>query len=166
MRIVLSLITGLCLFGSAIADTGLSKQERRNQNQAQKQYLAAIEFFRSGNIAKGRTLLDNAFRLDPKNSSVLTARELLRQQEIQQRISDANQLLAANQREQAIDGFRKALALDWSNAAAQEGLRSALAEREAAVGNEPRIRYRDADDIRLQPSESKQDFHFKGDSRG
>src|SRR5215468_2580460 len=166
MRIVLSLITGFCLLGSGIADTGLSKQERRNRNKAEKQYLAAMESFRAGDIAKGRTLLDDSLRLDPRNQGALTARELLRQQEIQQRISEANQQLAANQREQAIESFRKALALDWSNAAAQEGLRSALAEREIAVGNEPRVRYRDADDIRLTPSEAKQDFHFKGDSRG
>ncbi|HWY69535.1 MAG TPA: hypothetical protein VNX88_12775 [Terriglobales bacterium] len=166
MRIVLSLITGFCLLGSAIADTGLSKQERRNRNKAEKQYLAAMESFRAGNLVNGRTLLDESLRLDPRNPGALTARELLRQQEIQQRTLEANQQLAANQREQAIDGFRKALALDSSNTAAQEGLRSALAEREAAVGNEPRIRYRDADDIRLQPSEAKQDFHFKGDSRG
>lgn len=166
MRIVLSLIIGFCLLGAAVADAGLSKQEQRNRNKAEKQYLEAMESFRAGDIARGRTLLDNSLRLDPRNQGALTARELLRQQEIQQRISEANQQLAANQREQAIEGFRKALALDWSNAAAQEGLRSALAERELAVGNEPRIRYRDADDIRLTPSEAKQDFHFKGDSRG
>jgi len=166
MRIVLSLIAGFCLLGSAIADAGLSKQERRNRNKAEKQYLAAMESFRAGDIAKGRTLLDDSLRLDPRNQGALTARELLRQQEIQQRISEANQQLAANQREQAIESFRKALALDWSNATAQEGLRSALAERAIAIGNEPRIRYRDADDIRLTPSEAKQDFHFRGDSRG
>jgi len=126
-----------------------------------------MESFRTGDTAKGRTLIDDALRLDPKNSGALTARELLRQQEIQQRVTEANQQLTANQREQAIESFRRALALDWSNAAAQEGLRSALAERQAAIGGtEPRIRYRDADDIRLQPADTKQDFHFKGDSRG
>jgi type II secretory pathway component GspD/PulD (secretin) len=166
MRIVLALTASFCLLGSSAADVGLSKREQRNLKQAQKQYVAAMESIRGGDIEKGRTLLDNALRLDPHNPGALTARELLRQQEIQETISEANQDLVANQREKAIEGFRKALALDGSNAAAQEGLRSALAQREAEIGAPPKIRYRDADDIRLQPGEAKQDFHFKGDSRG
>ena len=166
MRIVLILITGVCLLASATADKTTSKTQRRHQKQAQKQYLEAIEAIRAGAIEKGRNLLGQALQLDPTNPGALTARELLRQQDIHQKVSAANQELAANQREQAIEGFRKALALDASNAAAQEGLRSALAEREAAIGTEPKVRYRDADDIRLKPEEAKQDFHFKGDSRG
>src|SRR5437763_270327 len=166
MRIALAFIASLCLLGSTAADAGLSKREQRNQRQAQKLYVSAMESIRGGEIKKSQTLLDNELRLDPHNLGALTARELLRQQQIQQKISEANQDLAANQREKAIEGFRTALALDWSNAAAQEGLRSALAQREAEIGAQSKIRYLDADDIRLQPPETKQDFHFKGDSRG
>ena len=166
MRIALVLIACCCFVRPALADTGLSKHEQRNQRRAQKQYLAAIDSIRAGDIGKGRALLDSALQLDPHNPGALTTRELFRQQEIQQTVSEADQQLAANQRERAIDGFRKALTLDSSNAAAQEGLRSALTQRASEIGAEPKIRYRDADDIRLQPRDSKQDFHFKGDSRG
>ena len=165
MRTVLALITGLCLLASATADGTTNKTQRRYQKQAEKQYLEALDAIRDGSVEKGRTLLEKALQLDPENSGALTARELLRQHDIQQKVSAANEALAANQREVAIQGFRNALALDAGNAAAQDGLRSALAQREVAVGTEPRIRFRDADDVHLNPGQAKQDFHFKGDSR-
>src|SRR5438270_6221251 len=145
MRTVLALITGLCLLAPVTADSTTSKTQRRNQKQADKQYLEALDAIRDGSVEKGRTLLEKALQLDPENSGALTARELLRQHDIQQKVSAANEALAANQREVAIQGFRNALALDAGNAAAQDGLRSALAQREVAVGTEPRIRFRDAD---------------------
>src|SRR5689334_1269889 len=134
MRLVLALITGVCLLASATANTTAGKNERRSQKQAQKEYLKAIESIRAGAVEKGGSLLDEALRLDPTNPGALTARELLRQRDVQQKVTDANQALAANQREKAIEGFRSALAIDSGNAAAQEGLRSALAERETLIG--------------------------------
>ena len=166
MRSLLIVVIGVCLLTWAVADNGPGKDKRRNPKKAQTEYLDALESIRAGNTEKARTLLDDAVQLDPMNSGALTARELLRQQEIQQQVSEANQEFAGNHPEKAVDGFRRALALDSTNAAAQEGLRSALAQTAPARDTRPQIRYRDADDIRLQPAEAKQDFHFKGDSRG
>jgi len=166
MRSLLALIAAVCLLTPAVAESGLSKAERRNQKRAQKEYLEALELIRGGNTLKARALLDDSLQLDPRNLGALTARELIRQEDIQERLSQANQELAANHPEKAIDGFRRALTLDASNAAAQEGLRSALAQTTPARDTKPEIRYRDADDIQLYPSDAKHDFHYKGDSRG
>lgn len=166
MRILLALIVGVCMIPSATADSATSKAQRRNQKKAQKEYLEAVESIRAGGIEKGRRLLDDAMQLDPNNPRILTARELLRQQDVQQVVLEANQDLVKNQHEKAIDNFRKALLLDSGNTAAQEGLRSALSQREGAIRTQPKVRYRDADDISLKPAETKQDLHFKGDSRG
>jgi len=165
MRILLAMIVSVCTLSSATADSA-TKTQQRNRKKAQQEYVAAIESIRAGGIEKGRRLLDDALQLDPTNPGALTARELLRQQDVQQIVLEANQELATNQHEKAIDGFRKALLLDSGNASAQEGLRSALAQRGSAIGAEQRIRYRDADDITLKPADTKQDFHFKGDTRG
>src|SRR5256885_14236003 len=96
MGIALSFIASLCLLGSTAADAGLSKREQRNQRQAQKLYVSAMESIRGGEIKKSQTLLDNALRLDPHNLGALTARELLRQQQNQPKISQGQQDLAAN----------------------------------------------------------------------
>ena len=71
MRIALAFIASLCLLGSTAADAGLSKREQRNQRQAQKLYVSAMESIRGGEIEKSQTLLDNALRLDPHNPGAL-----------------------------------------------------------------------------------------------
>jgi general secretion pathway protein D len=160
----LTLIAVVSLLTSAAAGTAASKTELRNQRRANKEYVAAVESIRSGDIEKGRTLLEKALRFDPRNVAALSAQELLRQCDIQQNVIDGNRQLASNQREKAIESFRHALSLDSNNSFAQDALRSALADNTTTT--RPRIQYRDADDIRLEPREAKQDFHFKGDSRG
>lgn len=166
MRNLLGLIAGLGLIALAFADAGPSKTELRNRKKADQQYIDAVEYIQSGNIAKGKKLLDDALKLDPANVPALTARELLRQQEVQQSVSEANRALQANQDEKAVAGFRQALTIDPKNPLAQQGLRSALAQSTGASSDHPRIRYRDADAIQLEPTEGNQDFHFKGDTRG
>src|SRR6185312_16623402 len=142
MRKSLVLIAGFCLLCSAHA---ASKNER-NRKKAEKDYTAAIDSIRVGEFARAKNLLDEAVELDPNNIQVLTAQELLRQNDIREKIKQATQDLASNQGEQAISQFRAALALDPKNAVAQQGLRSALGD---ASPSEPKIRYRDADDIYL-----------------
>src|ERR1700746_3252209 len=115
MRILLVLIVGVCMFPSATADSATSKTQRRNQKKAEKIYLEAAESIRAGGIEKGRRLLDDAMQLDPTNPAILNARELLRQQDVQQIVLEANQDLVTNQHEKAIDSFRKALLLDSGN---------------------------------------------------
>src|SRR5689334_18983420 len=159
MRKSLVLIAGLCLLCPAYAAT----KSERNRKKAEKDYAAAVDSIRAGDFARAKNLLDEAVDLDPNNIQVLTAQELLRQNDIRQKIRQATQDLALNQKEQAIEQFRAALALDPKNALAQQGLRSALGDPSPS---EPRIRYRDADDIYLEPKDTAHDFHYKGDTRG
>ncbi len=159
MRKSLVLIAGLCLVFPAHA---ASKSER-NRRKAEKDYAAAIDSIRAGDFARAKNLLDEAVVLDRNNIQVLTAQELLRQNDVRQKIRQATQDLASNQCEQANAQFRAALAIDPNNAVAQQGLHSALA---GTSTSEPRIRYRDADDIYLEPKNAPHDFHYKGDTRG
>jgi type II secretory pathway component GspD/PulD (secretin) len=164
MRRFLCLIVGLGLVSSALADVSKSKAEVRNRKKAQKEYLSAVESVRAGDIVKAANLLEDALKLDPENLAALTARELLRQQEIQQKISDANRKLESDQPDKAIAELRDTLKLDPQNTTIQERLRSALQTGTGRIGSQ--IHYRDADEIQLQPAVTRQDFHYRGDTRG
>ena len=151
---------------SAFADARMSKADLRNRKKAQKEYVEAVSLVRKGDIEKGRALLDEALTLDPLNVPALTARELLRQQDIQQRIAEASRKLGANQREDALAEFRAALSLDPNNVQAQEGMRSLLAQNMPVRIARPQIRYQDAGEIQIEPGEGARDIHYRGDSRG
>ncbi len=159
MRKCLVVIAGVCLLCPAY---GASKNER-NRKKAEKDYTAAIDSIRAGDFARAKDLLDEAVELDPNNIQVLTAQELLRQNDIRQRIRQGTQDVASDNTEQAIAQFRAALALDPKNAVAQQALHSALAGNSPS---EPKLRYRDADDIYLEPKDAPHDFHYRGDTRG
>src|SRR5690242_12844589 len=140
MRKSLVLIAGFCLLCSAQAAT----KNERNRKKAEKDYTAAIESIRAGDFARAKSLLDQAVKLDPDNIQVLTAQELLKQNDIRQEIKQATQSLAANQTEQAIAQFQSALALDPKNILAQTGLHSALADEAGKRSEAQKISYRDA----------------------
>jgi type II secretory pathway component GspD/PulD (secretin) len=166
MRRVLGIAATLCMLPAAFADSGVRKTELRNEKKAQKDYSVAMSLIRDGDFARAQSLIDRALLLDPNNVQALTARELLRQHEIQQKISEANRQLGAHQHDQAMAGFRDALKLDPGNLQAQEGLRALLAQAIPAMDSRPRIQYQDADAISLEPAQTPADLHYTGDSRG
>lgn len=166
MRGLSALLISLAFLVPAVADTSAHKLELQNLKKAETDYKLAMEFVRDGDLSKARELLDEALNLDPRNLSALTARELLRQHDIQQTLSQANWEMGLNHLDKAAADFRQALTIDPQNAVAQQGLRSALEQNPGPDhGREP-IRYRDADEIHIEPNDAKHDFHFKGDSRG
>lgn len=166
MRGALILMISACLALPCVADSNPPKATPKNQTKAERDYELAVQFVQDGHLAKAKSLLDKAVKLDPYNVSALTARELLRQAQVQKKISEANIELGADERDKAAEGFREALKLDAKNPFAQEGLKSALEQSSDADGEHQQIRYRDADEIHLEPKDTKHDFHFKGDSKG
>lgn len=166
MRNLLGLIACLMLLPCAFADAGGSRAELRNHKKALQDYLRAAEYVRTGNIEKAKFLLDEALKLDPTNVPAVTARELLRQRDIQQKISDADKKIVSDQRDSAIAELRDALKLDPQNALLQERLRTALELISGPRLGRAQIQYRDADEIQIQPAASRQDFHYRGDTRG
>jgi general secretion pathway protein D len=147
------------------ADTS-SKAELRAHKKSHEVYLEAMELVRSGNLDRGRDLLDRALALDAGNAAALTARELLRQQNVQQRLRAGNQRLGQGEQQLAIADFRQALKLDPKNAQAQLALRDALTQQFPEANRKAEIRYRDAGEVELAPSIASHDFHYRGDTRG
>src|SRR3954447_26324462 len=109
MRLLLSFVICFGLLATALADAPIHTTRKRDRKKAQKQYVAAINALRSGDIANAKELLEIALALDPANIAAITARELVRQNDIQQEVSEANRDLQSKQEAKAIAGFRKAL---------------------------------------------------------
>ena len=164
MRGALILIISTSIAFSCAADSNAPKASAKNQKKSEKDYELAMQFVREGDLTRGKSLLDRAVKLDPYNVPALTAQELLKQTQVQKKISDANFELEANESDKAIESFRQALKLDAKNPFAEQGLKSAL-QQTSGLEHAP-IRYRDADEIHLEPKDTKHSFHFKGDSRG
>lgn len=143
-----------------------SKAELRAHKKSHEVYLQAMELVRSGNLERGRDLLDRALAIDPGNAAAQTARELLRQQDIQQRLRAGNRELGQGQQQLAIGNFRQALKLDPKNIQAEAALRNALAQQMPEASRRTLIRYRDAGEVELAPSSAAHNFHYKGDARG
>ncbi|HZZ16868.1 MAG TPA: hypothetical protein VFE08_13000, partial [Candidatus Sulfotelmatobacter sp.] len=166
MRLLVSFIICFGLLAAALADAPTHTTSKRDRKKAQKEYVAAMDALRAGDIGSAKELLERSLALDPANIAAITARELVRQNDVHQEISEARRDLQSKQEAKAIAGFRKALAVDPSNLAAQQGLSATLAQNAADNAGRPEVRYQDAEDIRIQPRDAPHDFHFKGDSRG
>ncbi|MBV9437974.1 MAG: hypothetical protein JOZ44_18090 [Acidobacteria bacterium] len=165
MRGALISLVAFSLLTVSWADTAKPKTELRNHKQSERAYKAALDFVRAGDTEKATELLDQAVKLDPRNVSALTARELLRQNQVQQDVAKANLYLETSQSDRAIAELRRALAIDAENPAVQAALTSALSQEGAGSGV-VKIRYRDADEVHLEPKYTPRDFHYRGDSRG
>jgi general secretion pathway protein D len=166
VRLLLSFVICFGLLATALAEAPVHTTSKRDRKKAQKEYVAAIDALRGGDIANAKELLEKSLALDPANIAALTARELVRQNDVQQEVSQATRDLQSKQEATAIAGFRKALALDPNNLVAQQGLSSALAQNTGESAGHPEIRYQDAEDIHIEPKDAPHDFHFKGESRG
>jgi general secretion pathway protein D len=163
MRRVLCLIAVL---GQLALPCAASSKSENNRKKAEKDYVAAMDLIRAGDLGRAGDLINHALELDPANIPALTAHELLRQNEIRQKIKQGTRDVDSNRSVEAIGAFRAALVLDPKNPDAQQGLRSALGETVGGLpGTRDRVQYRDADDIHLEPKDAPHDFHFKGDTR-
>ncbi len=159
------LCLAILVSGASFADA-LTKVELRKIKKSKAIYSEALRYIEKGEIEKGRGLIDTALELDPRNPQAVTARELLRQTDIQKHLTSASLELEDNHRQEAVADFRKALTLDPKNAAAQAGLTAALAQGMHVSASQPKIQYRDAGDVQLVPSDSPHDFHYRGDTGG
>jgi Flp pilus assembly secretin CpaC len=155
----------ILLSGAGFADAP-TKPEPRKIKKSKAIYSEALRSIEKGDIEKGRELIDAALKFDPENPQALTARELLHQSDIQQHLTNGSRELQDDHPLEAVADFRKALTLDPTSSAAQEGLRAALAQDVRVSTSQPKIRYRDAGDIQLTPSDAAHDFHYRGDTRG
>jgi general secretion pathway protein D len=134
--------------------------------EAQSDYNKALVLLHDKRAMEASILLDEAVSLAPENQDYLTARELARQQVVSDHINLGEKFLVNGSPQLAAIDFREALALDPQNQLAADRLRSTMSMLEPRGGSSWSFKYRDEPEIVLAPSDTKKEFHYRGDSRG
>ena len=154
------------IFLSAICAIGAPATDKETLREARSAYDKALVLLQDKRAMEASILLDEAVSLAPENQDYLRARELARQQVVNDHINLGEKFLLNGSPQLAAIDFREALALDPQNQLAADRLRSTMSMLDSR-GNSPwRFKYRDEPEIVLTPSEAKKEFHFRGDSRG
>ena len=133
--------------------------------------LAKEAFVRGLKLQSARKLeeafseFEGAARLIPQNVDYVTAREMMRQQLVFEDVERGNQNLLAGKQIEALASFRSALQLDPENTFAAQRL------QDAAGASAPKIKgtmrtVASASEIDVSPLDTKNTFHYRGDSRG
>lgn len=161
MRGVGPLLIFLLLFG--IVGTAADKEIVR---EGRSDYDKALELLKEKRGLEASILLDGAVNSDPKNQDYLTARELARQQVINDHMRSGENFLSSGQPQLAAIDFREVLALDPRNQLAADRLRSTMSMLAPRSGSSWSFKYRDEPEIVLAPSDAKKEFHYRGDTRG
>ena len=161
MRAVGPLLIFVLLFVS-----GGTATDKEILREARSDYDKALELLKEKRALEASILLDGAVSSDPQNKDYLIARELARQQVINDHISSGEKFLLNGAPQLAAIDFREALALDPQNQLAADRLRSTMSMLAPKSGSSWSFKYRDEPEIQLAPSEIKKEFHYRGDSRG
>jgi general secretion pathway protein D len=120
---------------------------------------------REKDLASAYQEFTEAASLVPGNIDYANARELARSTLAQEHIDAGNRLMAEGRQVEAVAKFRAALELDAGNTFAQQRLTDALGETAPQLS--PRLRLVErSDPVELVPRPGRQDFHYRGDSRG
>lgn len=146
--------------------SGGTATDKQILREARSDYDQALVLLKEKRALEASILLDGAVNSDPKNQDYLTARELARQQVINDHIRSGEKFLVNGQPQLAAIDFQEALALDPQNQLAADRLRSTMSMLTPRGASSWSFKYRDEPEIVLAPSDAKKEFHYRGDSRG
>jgi len=171
---VLSSVSGVC------ADTALTPPitcangligsincipTKKEVKQAREAFDRGVKLHKRQDFLEAFNQFDDAARLDPRNVSYLTAREMLKAKLVFEHIQQGNLLLASDARIRAATEFRAALNLDPDNAFARERFEEATQPQLLPVAQAEPTPWGNSSEILLQPSDSVATFHFSGDAK-
>jgi len=137
----------------------------RDVAEAKKQFAAGAKLQSSGKPSEAFEKFKTASQLDPRNVEYATARELTRQHLVMEALERGNKALLANNEVVATAEFRQALEIDPTNEFARQRLHDAIWEDSSASGRTLQLAQQSIE-VALSPDSKRQDFHYKGDSRG
>jgi type II secretory pathway component GspD/PulD (secretin) len=153
---------GLCSTQSGPEGCGVSKKDLKEAKQA---FERGLKLQKNGKPEAALEHFERASQLIPRHVEYATARELARQTMVYQLVQKGNAHQLAGDRKQALKEYRAALKLDPDNQFTQQQVGNAAAPELPSRRGPVRI-VEDAPQIRLQPQEKLQDFHYRGDTRG
>ncbi|HEX4604481.1 MAG TPA: hypothetical protein VH724_10830 [Candidatus Angelobacter sp.] len=165
MKIFFAILSLFICFACAAAEKpkpAISKQARK---AADKEFKNALELQKEGKPEEALLAVTKAAQLAPDNMEYVTMGEMLRQQIVGVQVEQGNRLAAAGDTSGAMQRFSAALAMDPGNAYVAQRLHDA-----APPDQDPEHRHvlellASVDQISLQPTPGKKNFHMQGDTR-
>ncbi len=132
--------------------------------QAKSAFAKALRLEKNQHPEEAFEAFQAAARLEPRNVSYVTARELCRQQLVFDALQRGNASLLGGRQMEALADFRSAEQLDPTNEFARERERDALGDAVPKAAAEPRLLEASAQ-LRVTPNPVRADFHYRGDGR-
>jgi general secretion pathway protein D len=137
---------------------------KKEVKEAKSAFAKALRLEKNQHSAEAFEAFQAAARLEPRNVSYVTARELCRQQLVFDALQRGNSSLLGGRQMEALADFRNAEQLDPSNEFARERERDALGDALPKTATEPRLLEASAQ-LRVTPNPVRADFHYRGDGR-
>lgn len=138
---------------------GVSRQEIQ---QGKRDFARALKLQKQGKSDQALEAFASAAGAVPRDLEYVTAREVLRQKLVYDRVKSGNDLILRGQPEQAAGEFRRALELDPSNTFSQQRLQDTV-RIPAAM---PALKALDEPgELRVVPAAGYRSFHLRGDTR-
>ena len=137
---------------------------KKEVKEARSAFARALRLEKRQHADEAFAAFQTAARLEPRNVSYVTARELCRQQLVFEALERGNASLLGGRQMEALADFRSAEQLDPSNEFARERERDALGDALPKTAAEPRL-LEASRQLRLTPSPVRADFHYRGDGR-
>ena len=141
---------------------GVSKEDRK---AAEKEFKDAQDLQRAGRPAEALVAVLKAEELVPGNIEFMTMGEMLRQQIVGEYMEAGNHLAAAGDSMGAAQRFRMALSIDPQNAYAAQRLHDVDPPDGDAEHKHVLQLLASVDQINLEPTPGRKNFHFQGDTR-
>jgi general secretion pathway protein D len=133
-------------------------------NQARKAFSKGLKLQHENRLEEAFAQFESAAHLVPKDVDYLTAREMVRQQLVYERLLRGSAYLTQGKQVEALADFRSALQLDPQNEFAQQRLRDAAGEWAPKTTSPPQV-VASAEEVRVAPEPVRADFHYRGDGR-
>lgn len=141
---------------------GVSKEDKK---AAEKQFKDAQDLQRAGRPDDALVAVLKAEELVPGNVEFMTMGEMLRQQIVGEHMEAGNHLAAAGDSAGAAQRFRMALSIDPQNSYAAQRLRDVEPPDGDAEHKHVLQLLASVDQINLEPTPGRKNFHFQGDTR-
>jgi len=139
--------------------------DRKELKSARKAFARGLKLEQAQSLDEALYEFQDAARLVPQNVEYLTAREMTRQRLAGMHLENGNNDLLAGRQVEAMAEFRTALNLDPQNEFAQQRVNDALGPVAVRTASPPQL-VDSSDALAAKPINGRQDFHYRGDSRG
>lgn len=144
------------------AACGVSKHVLK---QAQREFARGLRLQKDGKSGEAFSAFDSAAALVPRDLEYATAREVMRQKIVYDRVQDGNTLLLEHKEIAAAAQFREALKLDPDNTFALQRLEDSTSFKAPASARGIRV-VDDPGELRLEPrTDVRGSYHFRGATR-